>query len=164
MPATSEHAVTDLAIVAVPLPRPPPHTFRATVPRAASSFAPRGSFAIRVLIAGRLRFDGASCAEIIRGGADHILASRREPGCIAYDWSVDSIDPAAICVFEEWSSEAALGDHFRDPSYLAMRSHLESFTIIGFDVKLYGVAGIEPVYTAEGRPRDEIFGVRIAAT
>lgn len=116
---------------------------------------------MRVLIAGRLKFDGDICADIIKGGREHIIASRAEQGCVAYDWSVDPLEPGVMHVFEEWESEAALGAHFRDPSYQAMRAHLETFPLTGFDVKLYRGDEVEPVYTAEGFPRDRIFGVWI---
>jgi quinol monooxygenase YgiN len=116
-----------------------------------------------ILIAGTLDFAGGDvCAEIIRGGADHIAESRKEAGCIAYDWAADPLRPGRLHVFESWESEAALGAHFRHASYLAMRAHLEAQEITGFDVKLYSVAGIEPVYTEQGQPRDAIFGVSIA--
>lgn len=117
---------------------------------------------MRILIAGHLVFDGQDCAAIIREGRDFIEASRLEKGCIAYNWSVDPLLPSTIHVFEEWASEAALGAHFRDPSYLSMRSHLESFNLTGFDVSLYSANGKEAVYTDEGQPRTVIFGVSIA--
>jgi quinol monooxygenase YgiN len=118
---------------------------------------------MRIIVAGRLRFAGGDvCPAIIRGGAVHIAQSRTEAGCLAYDWSADPVELGTLHVFEEWESEAALGGHFKHPSYLAMRKHLESFEIVGFDVKLYSVAGIEPVYDAEGQPRDAIFGTSIA--
>ncbi len=117
---------------------------------------------MRIIIAGRLVFGGGDiCAQIISGGGAHIAESRAEAGCIAYDWSVDPLDVGTIHVFEEWESEAALGRHFKHPSYLAMRAHLERHEITGFDVKLYSIAGIEPVYTDQGQPRDMIFGVEI---
>jgi quinol monooxygenase YgiN len=118
---------------------------------------------MRIIIAGQLKFAGGDIGgEIVRGGAAHIAGSRAEAGCIAYDWSVDPLEPGTLHVFEEWESEAALGSHFRDPSYQAMRAHLEGYEITGFDVKLYSIAGIEPVYDENGQSRDTIFGVRIA--
>lgn len=116
---------------------------------------------MRIIVAGTLAFEGDICAEIIRGGRDHIAASRKEAGCVAYNWAVDPLDIGTIHVFEEWESEEALGQHFRDPSYQAMRAHLETFTMTGFDVKIYRVGEVEPVYNAEGFPRDAIFGVDI---
>ena len=80
---------------------------------------------MRVIVAGWLEFAGQDCAAIIRGGAAHIAASRREQGCIAYDWAVDPLEDATVRVYEEWESEADLGRHFLDPSYAAMRDHLD---------------------------------------
>lgn len=119
---------------------------------------------MRIIVAGWLRFDGSDCAEIICSGRDHIAESRAEDGCIAYDWAVDPLEPSRINVFESWETPEALGGHFRHASYRAMRAHLESFPMIGFDVKLYSIAGVEPVYTSEGQPRDAIFGITIAAS
>jgi quinol monooxygenase YgiN len=116
---------------------------------------------MRIIVAGRLDFANADCAEIVRGGRAYIEESRREAGCKAYDWLVDPLEPGVIHVFEEWESEAALGRHFKDPSYLSMRGHLETFEMTGFEVNLYSVAGVEPVYTEEGQLRDAIFGVSI---
>lgn len=116
---------------------------------------------MRVIVAGWMEFAGQDCAAIIRGGAHHIAASRKERGCAAYDWAVDPLEPATIRVFEEWESEADLGRHFADPSYAAMRDHLEASALMRFDVKLYSVAGVDSVYTAEGEPRSTIFGVPI---
>jgi quinol monooxygenase YgiN len=116
----------------------------------------------RVLIAGTLDFVGGDvCAEIIRGAAEPIAESRKERGCIAYDWAADPLVPGRLLVFESWESEEALGAHFRHSSYLAMVAHLEAHEIIGFDVKLYSVAGIETVFTEDGQHRDAIFGVSI---
>jgi quinol monooxygenase YgiN len=116
----------------------------------------------RVLIAGTLDFAGGDvCAQIIRGAAEHIAASRKESGCSAYDWAADPLVPGRIHVFESWESEAALGAHFHHASYVAMRAHLGAHEITGFDVKLYSVAGIEPVYAEDGQHRNAIFGVTI---
>jgi quinol monooxygenase YgiN len=116
----------------------------------------------RVLIAGTVDFAGGDVgAQIIRRAAGHIAESRREKGCIAYDWAADPLVPGRLHVFESWESEAALGAHLRHSSYRAMRAHLEAHEMLGFDVKLYSVAGIEPIFTADGQQRDTIFGVTI---
>ncbi|HEX7784053.1 MAG TPA: antibiotic biosynthesis monooxygenase [Sphingobium sp.] len=119
---------------------------------------------MRILIAGHLLFEGQDCAAIIEGGRTFIEASRAEQGCIAYNWSVDPLAPGTIHVFEEWESETDLGAHFRDPSYLAMRAHLERSRLTGFDVSIYSANGKEAVYDEEGQPRSMIFGVPIMAS
>jgi quinol monooxygenase YgiN len=116
----------------------------------------------QVLIAGTLDFAGGDvCTEIIRGAAGPIAESRKEKGCIAYDWAMDPLVPGRVHVFESWDSEAALGAHFRHSSYRAMVTYLEAQEMIGFDVKLYSVAGVEAIFTEDGRHRDAIFGVSI---
>ncbi|MFC0203762.1 putative quinol monooxygenase [Novosphingobium soli] len=118
---------------------------------------------MRIIVAGWLRYagDDKTCAAIITGGAEHILAAREEQGCVAYTWAVDPIDPGVIQVYEEWESEEDLLRHFVDPAYAKMRAHLETYELTGFGVRLYGTCGVEPVYGEDGWPRREIFGVTL---
>jgi quinol monooxygenase YgiN len=120
---------------------------------------------MRIIVAGWLRFagDARTCAEIIVGGRDHILAARAEMGCVAYNWAVDPLEPGQIHVYEEWESEEALLQHFADPAYADMREHLGRNELTGFHVQLYTAAGVEPVYGEDGQPRREIFGVSLGA-
>ncbi|MBB6124005.1 putative quinol monooxygenase [Sphingobium subterraneum] len=116
-----------------------------------------------VIVAGTLTFAGDSetCASIIRAGVAHIADSRREEGCVAYNWAVDPLDPATIHVFEEWDDEKALLRHFQHSSYRAMRSHLERYDLIGFHVQLYSAGRVEPVYDEAGQPRSALFDVSL---
>ncbi|MBH0114506.1 antibiotic biosynthesis monooxygenase [Novosphingobium sp. YJ-S2-02] len=122
---------------------------------------------MRIIVAGWLIYEGgaqggeATCRDIITGAADHIASSRGETGCIAYNWAIDPLEPGKIHVFEEWESVEHLLGHFRHPSYLAMRAHLEKWTITGFGVQIYAASGIEQVYDETGWPRREIFGVSL---
>lgn len=117
---------------------------------------------MRIIVAGWLRFDGGDvCAQVVRGGAQLIAESRSEQGCVAYNWSVDPLEEGLMHVYEEWESERDLLRHFRHSSYLEMRGHLESFQLSAFDIKLYSVAGTEPVYTDTGEPRSTLFGVSL---
>lgn len=117
---------------------------------------------MRVLVAGWLKFDKADCSEMIRAGEQYIRDSLNEEGCIAYRWAVDPLEHHIIHVFEEWVSEESLGKHMRDPSYLAMRDHLQSHTLVAFDVNLYSAGAVTSVYTDQGQPRDIIFGVPVS--
>ncbi len=119
---------------------------------------------MRIIVAGSLTYAGdeSTCRDIITGGADHIASSRAEKGCVAYNWSIDPLEPGKIQVYEEWESEADLLNHFRHESYLAMRNHLENWDLTGFGVLIYSVAGVEPVYGDDGWPRREIFGVTLS--
>jgi quinol monooxygenase YgiN len=116
-----------------------------------------------IIVAGTLDFAGdtQTCTDIITSGAAHIFASRAEGGCIAYNWAVDPLHPGRIHVYEEWSDEKALLRHFSDPSYHAMRVHLEAQTLTGFSVMLYAAGKVEPVYDDLGQPRGAIFDVSL---
>ncbi|EQB18730.1 putative quinol monooxygenase [Novosphingobium lindaniclasticum] len=118
---------------------------------------------MRIIVAGTLRFAGDEvlCSEIIRSGAEHIVSSRKEQGCVAYNWAVDPLDAGLIHVYEEWESERALLGHFAHSSYAAMRDHLGRYELTGFAVQIYSAAGVEPVYDEDGWPRREIFGVSL---
>jgi len=117
---------------------------------------------MRVIVAGKLHFEaGCDCAGVIRDGAAHIRASRAETGCIAYEWAVDGLDAQAINVYEEWASPQDLLGHFRDPSYWAMRDHLLAQPITAVNVNIHAAEGTMPVYTEDGQPRSEIYGVRL---
>ena len=41
--------------------------------------------------------------------------TRAEPGCINYDFHVDSEDPCVFVFYENWQSKADLDDHLRMP-------------------------------------------------
>lgn len=118
---------------------------------------------MRIIVAGWLSYAGGeeTCAEIIRGGAEHIASSREEDGCVAYNWAIDPLEPGKIHVYEEWDSEEALLHHFEHDSYAAMRDHLGQYELTGFGVQLYRVSEVEPVYDENGVARSEIFGVTL---
>ena len=82
----------------------------------------------------------------------HIAASRGEAGCVAYDWALDPATPGRIHVYEEWESEDALAGHFRDPSYAAMRDHVNASGLIASRSRKYRCDLIEPVYDEGGVP------------
>ena len=106
-----------------------------------------------ILIAGTLDFDPARAEAAIREGEPYIEASRREPGCVAYNWSLDPLVPGRIHVYEEWDDEASLAGHFRDESYVSMRDHLGNYGLIGSSVHKYRCDAVVTVYDAQGKPR-----------
>jgi len=118
---------------------------------------------MRIIVAGSLSWDcdAETCTQILRDGADFIADSRKEEGCIAYDWAVDPLIPGRINVFEEWADEKALLRHFRDPSYAAMGANLLKRPLSGFAVNIYTVSGAIPVYDEDGNARTEINGVTL---
>lgn len=65
-----------------------------------------------VIVAGHLIVEAAAREEYLRDCGDVVDRARRAPGCLDFALSPDILDPSRICVFERWSSQAAV-DAFR---------------------------------------------------
>lgn len=66
-----------------------------------------------------------------------IKASRAEPGCIDYAYSVDVLDPSLIRVTERWQSRDALAAHFKTAHMDTWRSFFPQFGISDRNLRLY---------------------------
>jgi len=44
-----------------------------------------------------------------------VAPTRKEPGCIAYEWFQNNADPCDFTSVEEWRDEAALDAHWSTP-------------------------------------------------
>jgi quinol monooxygenase YgiN len=86
------------------------------------------------------------------------LATREEePGCISYCFAPDPCVPARIQVYELWADEPSLVAHFKHANYEAMKTELQAVGIVGTENCMYQIARHEPVYDANGRPRESFF-------
>jgi quinol monooxygenase YgiN len=104
----------------------------------------------KILISAQIDLDPAQREEALRTARPHIAAALAEKGCIHYDWSACSMNPARVNVFEEWESEEALAAHFKDPAYTGMRDHIGQFGITGAVSRKYRVDAEGPVYNDQG--------------
>ncbi|MCA8901206.1 MAG: antibiotic biosynthesis monooxygenase [Hyphomonas sp.] len=66
-----------------------------------------------------------------------IRASRAEPGCIDYAYSIDVLDPGLVRVTERWESREALAAHFRMPHMADWRAAWPDLGITDRDLRLY---------------------------
>jgi len=73
-----------------------------------------------------------------------ILASRAEPGCIDYAYSIDVLDPGLVRVTERWESREALAQHFETAHMATWRSFFPTLGITDRALRLYE-AGPEPI-------------------
>lgn len=110
-----------------------------------------------VTIAGFIDFDPALCPAVLLDACDFIEDARKQPGCVAYTWAFDPFVEGRVQVFEEWTSEQALHDHFAGKPYRDMVAHLGRVGMRGFTVRMYGVAVSEPVYDENNRARAVFF-------
>jgi len=66
-----------------------------------------------------------------------IAASRAEPGCLAYSYARDVLDPGLIRVSEAWRDRAALDEHFKSVHIAAWRASWARLGIGDRNLMLY---------------------------
>jgi quinol monooxygenase YgiN len=66
-----------------------------------------------ILVTGRITAKPDTFDEMLRVSREHVHRSRKEPGCISHDVSVDADDPLTLQFVERWADAAALKAHFR---------------------------------------------------
>lgn len=66
-----------------------------------------------------------------------VEASRAEPGCIAYAYAQDLLDPGTIHVAEQWRDRAALAAHFATPHMAEWRGVMGQLGLTGRDLKVF---------------------------
>lgn len=78
-----------------------------------------------ILVTGRVTAKPDTFVEMLRVSREHVHRSRKEPGCISHDVSIDADDPLTLHFIERWADEAALKTHFRVPESRAMWKRLQ---------------------------------------
>ena len=74
-------------------------------------------------------------------------ATRRdEPGCLVYCFAADPVEPDLIQVYELWTDDAALQQHFAHPNYTEMRTMLNDAGLASADSRKHRVDATRPVY------------------
>lgn len=66
-----------------------------------------------ILVTGRVTAKPDTFDEVLRVSRAHVHRSRKEPGCISHDVSIDAGDPMTLHFIERWADTAALKAHFR---------------------------------------------------
>jgi hypothetical protein len=64
-----------------------------------------------LIVAGHFEVDPERRAEFIADREELMRTSRAEPGCIAYAFMADPIEPGRVQLFERWESKDALATH-----------------------------------------------------
>lgn len=80
-----------------------------------------------------------------------------EAGCHAYCFAADPAVPTRIQVYELWEDESSLVAHFKHANYEAMKDALGGVGIVDTENQMYLIARHEPVYDAQGLPRERLF-------
>ena len=90
-----------------------------------------------ILVTGRVTAKPDTFDEILRVSREHVHRSRKEPGCISHDVSVDAEDPLTLHFIERWTDEASLKTHFRVPESRAMWKRLQALAADSGAMHLY---------------------------
>ncbi|MFI5000628.1 MAG: putative quinol monooxygenase [Reyranellales bacterium] len=90
-----------------------------------------------LIVLAEARFDPAQADKIRALARPMILASRAEPGCAAYDYAFDLIEPDLMRVRELWQDEQALKDHFATLHMAAFLTGLWQLAPASVTVKCY---------------------------
>lgn len=106
----------------------------------------------KILIAAHIDVDPAQREECLKTGQPYIDGALTQEGCLCYSWCADLNNPARIEVFEEWTSEEALAQHFGDVHYASMRDHIGKFGLTNAVSAKYRVDAEGPVYNDQGMP------------
>jgi quinol monooxygenase YgiN len=108
-----------------------------------------------VVVAGTIGFESQDARDGAVAASVELQRSTRdtEPGCLAYVFAADPVDPTVVQVYELWQDTASLATHFAHPNYGAMRAILRQFPRSGASVTAkHLVAATAPVYGATGAP------------
>ncbi len=108
-----------------------------------------------VVVAGTIGFASQAARDGAVAGSVELQRSTRdtEPGCLAYCFGPDPVDPTVVQVYELWADEASLAAHFEHPNYTAMRAVLRAFPRSGMSsTAKYRCDATAPVYGADGVP------------
>ncbi|GAB5482340.1 MAG: hypothetical protein Pars92KO_20970 [Parasphingorhabdus sp.] len=106
----------------------------------------------KIVIAAHIDVDPATREECLKTAQPYIDGALSQEGCLCYSWCADLNNPSRIEVFEEWTDEDALAQHFKDVHYASMLAHIGKFGLTNAVSAKYRVDAEGPVYNAEGVP------------
>lgn len=111
--------------------------------------------AAMIVVAGTIGFESQEARDGAVAASLDLQRSTRdeEPGCLAYCFAADPVDPTIVQVYELWTDAASLAAHFEHPNYAAMRSILRRFPRSGASsTAKYRCDRSAPVYGPDGVP------------
>ena len=98
-----------------------------------------------IIIAGTITVEPDKVDAAMAAAIPMMQATHQEPGCTAYVFSVDPIEPGVLHVFEKWESDEHLSSHFETEHMAEFQAKVPDLGIVGMDILKYEVAGEGPV-------------------
>ena len=92
-----------------------------------------------IVVSGSFRLP-ADKLESARGAMTEVIrASREEPGCLAYSYAEDVLDPGLIRVSEAWVSGEVLSRHFETPHMQQWKQEREELGMTERNITMHAV-------------------------
>jgi quinol monooxygenase YgiN len=91
------------------------------------------------IIAGWMDY-GENRDKVLAPFIDVAVASREEPGCLDYSVCADPEHAGRIIVFERWTSEPDLVEHFKMPYIEQFRTEIAPFPRVARDIRRYFIS------------------------
>lgn len=95
-----------------------------------------------IVVAGKVAIRPERREDAIRAALAMAEATRKEAGCLTYQFSADLADPSTILIFEEWESDEALTRHFQTEHMRVFRAGLPQLLAGPPSIKRYAVASV----------------------
>jgi quinol monooxygenase YgiN len=95
-----------------------------------------------IVIAGKVAVRPDRRDEAVRVALAMADATRKEAGCIAYQFSADLADPNTVFIFEEWENAEVLARHFQTEHLRAFRAELPGLVAGPSTIKRYEIAAV----------------------
>lgn len=90
-----------------------------------------------IIVQGWVRLAPRDIAALRPAAAAMVAATLAEPGCIAYSFAEDLLEPGVMRIAELWADEAALDAHFATPHMASFNAALAGASLTGASVKAY---------------------------
>lgn len=95
-----------------------------------------------IVVAGKVVVRPERREQAIRAALAMAEATRKEAGCLTYQFSADLADPNTILVFEEWESDEALTRHFQTEHMRTFRAGVVEVLAGAPSIKRYVVESV----------------------
>ncbi len=92
-----------------------------------------------LIVAGEVVVEAGTIEKVKAALHETEEASRKEPGCISYAFSVDVNDPTMVRIFERWNSAEDLKAHFAMPHMASFGTAVSQIQPKSMDVKVYEI-------------------------
>ena len=99
-----------------------------------------------VLVLGTARFGQGELERLKPALAKNVAATRQEPGCEHYAYSVDLDDPNLLHVAERWVDGEATKAHMQTPHMAELMAALGSAKVEALDIHAYDATYRGPVF------------------